>query len=595
MRRAFLVLAAIFLGWAALVVATGGVHVRVAGVLFRSRAPARALLPVVILVIAQAVIFRRESAADVDRVVRVVRRFAPWLAAAAALVLGVHGLRFGNFTAGGSDGYGYVSQAYGWTGGHLPRAYDLPLTLPFESGDAMQTPLGYRLGPRPHTMVPTYAAGLPLMMAAAILATGAIGPYLIVPLSAALYVWFTFLLGRRAAGPIAGLIAATLVATSPVVLFQSLWPMSDVPAGALWTAAVVAALGDSRPRVIASGLCTALAVLVRPNLPLLVLVPLARIVVSGRGRERFIRIVLFCAPLVPVVIAVAALNSMWFGSPFNSGYGRTTDLYSLGSVWPNLRRYPVWLWRSQSPWILVAAFSLLVLVRRGPGREAVTVAWALCLVTMLSYIGYFPFEEWWYLRFLLPGLGAFFVLVAVGLTMIARRLPLPWGPVIALVIVLLMVKHATGYALGQGVFGPLQNSERRYADVGDFVNRTLPDNAVVFAMQHSGTVRFYGGRLTLRYDFLNPARDPDAPAALERLGFHPYLVIDDWEAPDVQKRFKLSGDLSLPWPFVARMRENGGVTIYDLATTRPNITPVALSPDRAPVYSAPKPLVSTPR
>jgi hypothetical protein len=63
----------------------------------------------------------------------------------------------------------------------------------------------------------------------------------------------------------------------------------------------------------------------------------------------------------------------------------------------------------------------------------------------------------------------------------------------------------------------------------------------------------------------------------------------------VQKQFKLSGDLSLPWPFVARMRENGGVTIYDLATTRSNITPIALSPNRAPLYSAPKPLVSTPR
>jgi hypothetical protein len=594
-RRLLLILSAALLVWAALVLATGGIQWRIAGVLFRSRDPGRVLLLFDVLVLVQALLFPREFASDIDRAAALVRRGAPWLATVAAALLAIHGLVYGSFTAGGADAYGYVSQAYGWASGHLPRAYDLPLSLPFPSSDLIQTPLGYRPGPQPHTMVPNYAPGLPLLMAAAILSAGAIGPYLIVPACAALFVWFTFLLGRRAAGPTAGLIAAILVATSPVVLFQNLWPMSDVPAGALWTGAIVAALGSSRRSAALSGLCTAIGLFVRPNLLLLVLVPFGQVVFSARGRERVVRALLFCAPIVPVVLAVAALNAMWFGSPFRSGYGRTADLYSLGSVWPNLQRYPVWLWQSQSPWIVFAALSVIAAVRPAAGRPAVRLAWILFTATVLCYIAYFHFDAWWYLRFLLPGLGAFFVLVAVGLTIFARRMPQPWGRVAAVVILFLMVKHATAYAVRERVFGPLKSGDHRYADVGDFVGRTLPENAVVFTMQHSGTIRFYGGRLTLRYDFLDMDWADRAPAELERLGLHPYLAIDDWEVPYVQMQFKLPTEQALPWPHVARMRENGGVTIYDLATEGPRVRPVALEPGHAPLYGAPKKIVLEPR
>jgi hypothetical protein len=49
------------------------------------------------------------------------------------------------------------------------------------------------------------------------------------------------------------------------------------------------------------------------------------------------------------------------------------------------------------------------------------------------------------------------------------------------------------------------------------------------------------------------------------------------------------------WPHVARMRENGGVTIYDLATEGPRVRPVALEPGHAPLYDAPKKIVLEPR
>ena len=73
-------------------------------------------------------------------------------------------------------------------------------------------------------------------------------------------------------------------------------------------------------------------------------------------REGLIRAATFAMRRAPAVIAVAALNSRWYGSPFNSGYGSAGQLYSISSIWPNLQRYPVWLVQSHS------ALSLLCLL-----------------------------------------------------------------------------------------------------------------------------------------------------------------------------------------------------------------------------------------
>ena len=589
-KRILLALAALALAWAAIVAATGGIEWRIAGVMVRSRDPQRAVLVAAILIVMVALLDRARFESEIARVTTHLRRAAAWIAAAVAIIIVVHAFREGALGAGGSDAYGYVSQAYGWAQGPLPRAYPIPLALPFaENNDWIETPLGHRPGPRAQTMVPTYAPGLPLLMAAGILIAGPIGPYVIVPLSAGFFVWFTFLLGRRAAGPAGGLIATILVATSPVVLFQSVQPMSDVPAGALWTAAAVAALGDSRRSAALSGLAAAAGLLVRPNLVLLTLVPFGQIMLAVRGRERLVRAALFCLPVVPAALVIAALNAAWYGSPLASGYGRGAELYSMSSVLPNLQRYSVWLWRSQSPWILLALFSLGGLVWPSQGRPAIRLAWIMFVTTVLCYIAYYPFEEWWYLRFLLPGLGAFFALIAAGLLTVTRRVPSALESVVALAILLLMGKHTIGYAAAHDVFG-VKGGEYRYAEVGDFIHRALPENAVVFAMQHSGTIRFYGGRLTLRYDVLGD-RTKGAPAELERLGFHPYLAIDDFEIPQVYREFALPTDRPLPWPVIARMRDSGGVTIFDLATSPQAASPVSIEPGGSPRYAAPREMV----
>lgn len=561
--------------WAGAVAFTGGINTRVLGVPLRSRDPVRPVVVSLVIVLIQAAVYRRDAARDAARLESVVRRGAPLAAAVIAASLAAHAVRLGSFGVGGADAYGYVNQAYDWAAGTLPRPIPLHAKLPFAESDQLQIPLGYRIGPEPHTMVPTYAPGLPLMMAVA-LAFGRCGPFFVVPCFAALFVWWTFRLGESVAGPVTGLLAAILAAASPVVLYQALWPMSDIPAGALWMGAAVFSLrGRTRDAAVA-GTLTAVGLLVRPNLLPLAVLPAACLALTSQGRERWQRIAHFLLPLAPVVIAVAALNMVWFGSPLNSGYGAAREIYLRENIVPNLKLYGAWLWQSQSPWVLLALLPALPLFRRDADRTALMACAVLCVATLACYVSYSQFEVWWYLRFLMPAFGALAVLMAAGLRGLANSLPRPFGEITASVGLGLTLAATLSFAGAAGVFDRMTMGERRYIDLGEYVASHLPANAALLSMQHSGSLRFYSGRLTLRYDRVRKPWAADVAPGLESAGYHPYMVIDDWEAPYVREQFGLE-EGPLPWAIAARMRELGGMTVYDMSPSA-NGSPVALEP-----------------
>jgi len=566
--------------WATIVAATGGLDVRLAGLAIRSRDPFRALALGLTILLVQATLWRPLLIQDFERLGSGLRRWAPAVAGIMALMLGAYAVRFGSFGVGGADSYGYVNQAHDWVSGQLPRSIPLPLRLPFPGSDEMQTPLGYRVGQEPHTMVPNYAPGLPMIMAVALLASGC-GPFFVVPVLSVLLVWFTFRLGERAAGPIAGLLAALVVITSPVVLYQAAWPMSDVPAGALWTGAALFALRDRRRDALIAGLFAALGLLVRPNLPLVWAAPLIPIAWSGQGLVRWQRIAAYAVPAIVPTVVVATLNTMWYGAASNSGYGAAGALYQWANVWPNVKLNAAWLWQSQSPWVLLALLPLLPVFGRSFDRRVIVLCVLLAAATFACYASYAQFEVWWYLRFLLPAGGAFAVLIAAGLVSIARTLPRPFGVIAAGLALWLMCASTLTFASGAGVFGRMREGERRYIDIGEFAARELPENAAVFSMQHSGSLRFYSGRMTLRYDWVKPEWAKDVPAAVERAGYHPYLMIDDFETRQVREQFGIPEGAALPWPVRARMRELGGLTLFDMGTTSAGVAPVALEPGGA--------------
>jgi hypothetical protein len=569
--------ALILFAWGAIVTLTGGVDTRVLGIDIKSRDPFRAFLLSFIIIAGLAVFARAELIRSFERLGAPFDRFAPALATAMAIALGAYGVYFGSFCVGGADSYGYVNQAYDWVSGELPRPQPVALELPFPGTDEMQIPLGYRTGPQPHTMVPTYAPGLPLVMAVFLLA-GSCGPFFVVPLSAIAFLVFTYLLGDRAGGRVVGLLAAVLALTSPTVLYQTLWPMSDIPAGAAWTAGLWFSLHDSRRRAAAAGAVTALGLLIRPNLLLAVAVPLAQVMLAARGRERLVRGALFGLWPGLAAVAIAVLNTVWYGAPQNSGYGAAADIYQASNIWPNIKLYAGWFRESETLGVLIALVPLVPFLARGIEARVIRLCAAMFLATFACYITYAQFEVWWYLRFLMPAGGALAVMAAAGLVAVARVVPRPVGQVVFVILVWLAVSNRIAFASGKFLFGPLQASERRYVDIGEFIDGNLPKNAALFSVQHSGSLRFYTGRHTVRFDWVKPEWAMDVVPALERAGFHPYLVIDDFEADQVREQFAIARDAPLPWPIVARMREMGGMTVLDMASTAGAISPVALEP-----------------
>ena len=94
----------------------------------------------------------------------------------------------------------------------------------------------------------------------------------------------------------------------------------------------------------------------------------------------------------------------------------------------------------------------------------------------------------------------------------------------------------------------------------------MPGNAVFLAMQHSGSLRYYTGRLTVRYDVLPPGSLDEALGLLRARGFHPYFLLERWEEPAFRERFaKTSAAGRIDWPPARVWPTAMTVALYDPA------------------------------
>jgi 4-amino-4-deoxy-L-arabinose transferase-like glycosyltransferase len=397
--------------------------------------------------------------------------------------------------------------------------------------------------------VPTYPPGVPLLMAAATLIGGAGAPFLVVPLLGGLAVFLTYRLGRRVLDPPGALVAAMLVGTSPSFLRELMVPTSDVAATALWTAAVLLVLGGRRRALVGAGLAASAAIAVRPNL-ILVTAALGLAILAARpvgGRRAVVgNLLAFVAGLVPGGMIVAGVNWYLYGSPFRSGYGDVGQLYAFGYALTNARRYTSWLWETHTPLLLLVPFALArpgALAGRAEGasgaRPAIspaTVFYAVMVAVPLSYLFYLTFSSWTYLRFLLPAFPVLAVAGVAGLTDVCSRVPHHWRATFVPLVAIAAVTVQARVAIDQGLL-TLRSDEQRYVAIAAAAERLTPANAMLLSMQHSGTLRYYAHRLTLRYDHVVPGALGSTIASLQAHGYRPYVVLDDWEVPEFRARF----------------------------------------------------------
>jgi hypothetical protein len=281
---------------------------------------------------------------------------------------------------------------------------------------------------------------------------------------------------------------------------------------------------------------------------------------------------LFAAGAVPACIAVALINRLLYGSALATGYGPVDSLYSWSFFWKNLARYPSWIVQTETVFVLLALIAPFVLKPDPsmPGREQhprrLAVVWlSFIALNVLMYLFYLPWEEWWYVRFLMPAYPPMLALTAAALWTLAAPLegfvPGTQGLLAAMVIAAVLW-HGAAFSVERGA--QLQwIAEQRYKTVGTYVDATLPHRAALICMQHSGSARYYSGRITVRYDVIEPPDLALVVGQLRRLGYVPYILLEDWEEPQFRARFAGHTPLGrLDWPPIAGVHGNR-VHIYD--------------------------------
>ena len=508
---------------------------------------------------------------------RFVHHYATAIGIVAAAVLAAVGIAYGTYAASSADAAGYVSQAYLLSSGHLLRDEPLARQVGWPDAEWTFSPLGYRPGTNAGEIAPTYPSGLPVVMAVARVAVGDGAPFAVTPVLAAVAVLCTLGLGTLLHSRLAGFVAAALLTTSPIVLFQVVQPMSDVPVTAWWALAWLLALTPLPQAPFAAGASTGLAILTRPNLaPLALVVALALALRSGsRARTLRTRWLQFAGGLFPGVGALFLVNWRLYGSPFSSGYGDIGDLFSMNAIFPNARAYFIRVIQGELPALVLTACALVVVLvfrlkpeaTKAPEataeriRDATLLATVAAAIVLACYLPYGVFTEWSYLRFLLPVFPLAFVVTGALVARGAARIPEPVRGLTLLVALTVVGSVNVVNASREQAFN-LRVFEARYRTAGQYLAAALPRNVAIIAGQQSSSARHYTGLPVVRWDLL--AIDLDAAiATLRNLGRHPLVLIEDWEMSPLRAKFPRSQYARLDWRPRADFGEVTRVRLFD--------------------------------
>jgi hypothetical protein len=163
------------------------------------------------------------------------------------------------------------------------------------------------------------------------------------------------------------------------------------------------------------------------------------------------------------------------------------------------------------------------------------------------YLPYLTFDDWPYVRFLLPSVPVLAVLGIGTVTHLAARAGMRAAIAALGVAVLGLAALQLRVAAQQQVFR-LAELESVFPRTGVVVGTRLPSNALVVTSRFSGSSRFYGARPTLVWDVLEPAWLDRALAFVREKGYEPYLLLDSGEESDFRSRFAASDVGRLDWP-----------------------------------------------
>lgn len=324
------------------------------------------------------------------------------------------------------------------------------------------------------------------------------------------------------------IVAAVVVAASPLYLAMALLAMSDVPALVFATAAMLAVVrgGDSQIRrhgvwCAMAGVLFSIGVLIRPTNSILLFA-----VIAGLG-FRLERWLWFGLGSLPALLFLGCYNHSLYGSCFSTGYGDPQL---------NVRWFPVtmvnyihWLPLLLTP-VIFGGLALGLKAVFFDRKTRMLVAW---IVSFAAFYSFYPntHEFWWYLRFLLPCSPALVIAGLLGMRRILLHSRLGASLFrfdVAItrdreaggsprfyrgrqVLNGVAVAGACAFVLVNAVFWSnrlsamgIAHDERTYVQTAGWLKQHVPANAVLATMQYSGAAMFYTDFPIVRWDRMEP-------------------------------------------------------------------------------------------
>lgn len=497
-----------------------GIEVRLAGISLRSHSPLRVLAIAAILLAIR---------------LRLGIESRPLWLARIAVLTAICGstaswLRFLVTSIGGADSYGYVSASRMMTEGRLIGDAAIAAWLSAANRLAMASPLGWTPSPDGTGISPTFPIGVSAVMAAFTRLGGSEAVFLVAPVMGAIALWLVYHLARRWYDAETALFACALVAWNPLFIAYAKQPMSDVPA-TMWTVfALWLAMRSTPLTAFGAGLAAGAAVITRPALAIAGAVV---VFAARRGEQPWLRAALAGGGVAVGVAVQMAIQTHLFGSPLASGYGAMERLFSVNHVAANFGIFTRHLWTIAGPlWLLGLALGLMAARPEPRAKPAAVFAGVAA-----PYLFYLPFDHWETLRFLLPGLVPLTVLVADGLIKIARWPRHPAATAAIVCAFLAIVAGRSEMLLRQSSVWDIAALEERYPLAGEWINVNTPAGSVVLASQHSGSVRWYGRRRTLRWDVIAPGDLATTVREIESRGAVVYVALEGDEVGMFDARF----------------------------------------------------------
>ncbi|MFA5264775.1 MAG: hypothetical protein WC378_13210 [Opitutaceae bacterium] len=473
--------------------------------------------------------------------------------AALLFYAGFLALRMGA-VAGAADSSGYINAASEILSGEfhpLQRTIDgLPAAdLPSHA----YVPLGFSPDQSDSARInPTYPMGLPLLIAAASFVCGLnAAPSAVLLVSSLALAVATYKIGRTC-----GLVrcssffVAFSLACSPQVLMMSIQTMSDIPAGAAVSLALLWGMqAEKHDRAaFGAGLAFGLAVLIRPTSVLLAPVMLLLCYSSFRA------LLWIGIGALPGFATNLIFNRMLYGNPLSSGYGAMGDFFSASNLLPSAVNYIKWGWVCFTPLACLAIFAPL-----WPGVRhvrAMMALWIWCVMLGVFYASYsYTQQAWWYHRFLIPIGPALVVLGMITLRQFWSKLPFAlrdWHVMLSFIVMLLWSCWWTSelYATNLG------KDERMYKQASEWVNSNLPRNAVIVCKQCSGSLYYYCPQVIVRWDSMQEGVFSKVREAAIKNGLPIYAVMYKEEYRQLK-----NPEIRGPWHRIDSVRH---VTIWRL-------------------------------